>query len=167
MVASNEPTLPSFCVCGVNDVTVVTDAVTPYYAYTNTDMCMGTLNISLPIKGVLSDDPSAPGLLMENVDIHNRTVGSLDPNMIFHVTRDESGALDVAFTYACLGRIGLKERFSFNILARSGSYSTDEIEAMVQTVNASAAGMVAGGRGCGRRARPCNTPASTHHQRPN
>ena len=60
--------------------------------------------------------------------------------MIFSVKRDETGRLSVVFTYACLGRLPVREKFSFNILAREGTYTKEEIDAMVQSVVESPAG---------------------------
>ena len=76
MVATNEPTLPSFCVCGVNENTI--DTAGGHYYYTNKDSCHG-VPFSLDIKGDLSKDPEWPGDLRENAAVMNHTVGSLDP----------------------------------------------------------------------------------------
>lgn len=60
MVATTEPTLPTFCMCGVNDVFVDTAAAS--YNYTNTDYCDHLdSNITVHIRGKLSPDPSSPG----------------------------------------------------------------------------------------------------------
>ena len=82
MLATTEPTMPKFCVCGVNNVTVNKPAMA--YSYTNTDDCLGK-KVTLHIKGALSTDATSPGLLHENAAIFNHTVGKLDPNYVFHV----------------------------------------------------------------------------------
>merc|ERR1712188_62710 len=82
MLATTEPTMPSFCVCGVNNVTVDKPAMA--YSYTNTDDCLGK-KVTLHIKGDLSTDITSPGLLHENAALFNHTIGKLDPNMVFHV----------------------------------------------------------------------------------
>ena len=71
-----------------------TGATGGWYEYHNTDFCAHlNKNISIPIKGQLSADPASPGELKENFDLFNHTVGTLDPNYVFHTERDSSGAL--------------------------------------------------------------------------
>ena len=102
MAATSEPTLPSFCVCGVNKNTI--DTIGGHYYYTNKDNCKG-LPFSIHIKGDLSKDVEWPGDLRENAAFFNHTIGSLDPNMIFHVERSEDKKLMNVYTYACLGKL--------------------------------------------------------------
>ena len=139
LVATTEPTLPPFCKCGVNVFQVHVESMT--YNYVNTDRCV--LNVSVPIKGVLSNDTSTPGLLHENFGPWNSTHGlPLLPNMVFHVRRNASLKVDAAFSYACLGRILGTERFSFNVLTRTDRLERGQIEALVATANASTGGML-------------------------
>lgn len=129
------------------------------YNYVNTDRCVA-VNVSVPIKGILSNDSATPGLLLENFGPWNSTHGlPYLPNMIFDVRRNASGTIDVAFSYACLGRILGSERFSFNVLARTDQLERGQIEALVRMANASTGGTLELGglrfsdaaayRGCG------------------
>lgn len=140
MIATNEPTLPSFCVCSVNDVQVHPSAGT--YDYVNRDLCLGSKNVTLHIKGKLSNDSATPGLLHETAAIFNHTVTKLLPNYIFDVHRDASGAISTALTYACLGQIPIvgKQFFSFNVLARSSAWALADIQALVARASAATAG---------------------------
>ena len=141
MVATSEPTLPKFCHCGVNEVSIHKDTGT--YEYINTDQCDTKgfdHNISIHIMGQLSTDRASPGLLHENAALFNHTIGTLDPNYIFRVERDNHGGLEVVFTYACLGRLPPvfgPEAFSFNVLTRSPNWRRSEIEAMVTRASTS------------------------------
>ena len=146
MIATNEPTQPSLCTCSVNAVEIhVDDVETPWYAYTNTANC-GGVNVSLPVKGILSDDPSSPGLLHENFGAFNHTMRRLDPNMIFQASYAGDGFMDMAFTYACLGRLPVpplgSEKFSFNILSRSTHWNTSDIQCLIADANASTGGVL-------------------------
>ena len=60
--------------------------------------------------------------------------------MVFDVRRNASGAIIVAFSYACLGKLLGTERFSFNALARTGNHTRAQIEALVESANASTGG---------------------------
>lgn len=71
------------------------------------------------------------GNMKENAIIHNHQLKNLDPNMVFHVERDGNKDLDVVYTYACLGH-GL---FSFNVLAKTSTRTTLEIESMIAEVS--------------------------------
>jgi hypothetical protein len=168
MVATSEPTLPSFCVCGTNLVNV--QLGTGSYNYTNVDYCAHLdQNISIHIRGKLSDDPSTPGFLHENAELLNHTVGKLDPNMIFHVNRQPEyeprqqrplaykikhqittshrtkSPIKEVFTYACIGKlppiIG-QEKFSFNILSRSNNYTDKDLAQLVSQANATSSGLL-------------------------
>ena len=85
MIATTEPTQPSFCICGINNYTIhkrVPPAIGGWYFYTNTASCLNH-TVTVPIKGSLSQNASTPGLLHENLDVLNHTVGGEDPNFIF------------------------------------------------------------------------------------
>ena len=132
LLATTEPTLPTFCKCGMNNVSLHFSS--GEYTYTSTNICGKSLPISVRIKGKLSDDPSSPGLLHEQAAIFNHTMAPLDPYFIFRVGRSSSGSLETIFSYACLGRIPPvfgSEAFSFNVLGRSRNVSAEAIEAMV------------------------------------
>ena len=133
LIATNEPTMPPFCRCGMNRFTEIGEPAGTY-AYSNTDNCSG-VNISIPIKGVLSTDPRTPGLLHENFAPFNSThTLPLLPNMIFDVQR--AGTLEVVFAYACLGWFPIKgSLFSFNIMARRQNWTRAEIDALVDHAN--------------------------------
>ena len=128
MIATNEPTLPSICVCGVNQIDVhpnTNGTVGGWYHYTNHDLC-GTSSHRFPftvnIKGLLSNDTSTPGELHEQAEIDGHYLGKLDPNYMFHIEREANdGNITLIYSYACLGKLEPlgKPQFSFNILARS------------------------------------------------
>ncbi len=124
MVATNEPTLPSFCTCSTNDVTVALSS--GKYSYVNSNRCLGN-PMTISIAGLLSHDPNKPGDLQENLD-NPLTQMSLKPNMVFHVIRDEvTGEVDVLFTYACIS----SSMYSFNVLSRRNNFSTTEIQSLI------------------------------------
>eukprot|EP00039_Didymoeca_costata_P021002 m.343071 g.343071 ORF g.343071 m.343071 type:complete len:212 (+) comp22312_c0_seq1:87-722(+) len=133
MIATTEPTQPSFCVCGKNVVYIHKNesGAGGWYNYTNIANCKG-IHMRVPIKGVLSSDPSSPGALKENFELMNHTVGGLDPNYIFHLDRDPTTKeIMRVYTYACLGRILGNNLFSYNILARKNNYTDVEIKNLV------------------------------------
>jgi hypothetical protein len=138
ILATTEPTLPAFCRCGVNDLNVNTAA--GEYAYTNTDICFNN-SISVHIRGQLSSDRSTPGLLHENAVILNRTLYPLLPNFVFRVERTPRGALETAYTYACLGKLPPvvgREAFSFSMWSRAPhNFTHDAIVAKVAALNRS------------------------------
>lgn len=141
MVATTEPTLPSFCRCGVNEVRV--RFAEGRYEYTNTDHCeLGGFNrsVSLHIHGKLSTDPRSPGLLHENAALFNHTIGKLDANFIFRADRNAAAELTAVFTYACLGRLPPvvgRNCFSFNVLSRTPYLTRATIESLVESANRS------------------------------
>jgi hypothetical protein len=135
MIATNEPTLPPFCTCGVNTVDV--HKSDGWYSYTNTDTCGGAVNISVPIKGDLSSDPNSPGYLMENFGAFNHTSKNLDPNMIFNATYN-GDSLDMVLTYACIS----KNLFSFNVLSRTNLWSAEDIEDIINNADALTGGQL-------------------------
>ena len=80
------------------------------------------------------------GLLHENAEVLNHTLGKLDPNMIFHVNRGPSGDIVELFTYACLGKLPPivgEEAFSFSILSRTNHYTDDDLQGLVNQIAAS------------------------------
>ena len=137
MIATNEPTLPPFCKCSMNNVTI--SEATQTYSYINHDHCTDghfDRDINIAIKGKLSADKARPGYLMENADNIVSQL-SLKPNMIFHITRDSSDEIDLLFSYACLGKLipfG-SELFSFNVLSRRKDRTMDEIASIVASVD--------------------------------
>ena len=142
MIATNEPTLPSFCKCGINTMDIhknTNNTIGGWYHYTSRDIC--EIPISVNIKGKLSTNASTPGLLHENADIAGHIIGKLDPNYFFHVDRDNDGKISVVYSYACLGKIpfGKKDQlqFSFNILGRNPiKFETiQQIQNLVNKVN--------------------------------
>ena len=120
----------------MNEVEVHESAEVPWYFYVNTANC-GGVNVSLPVKGVLSDDPTSPGDLKENVGFKNATMRHLDPNMIFEAAYT-GGVMDLALTYACLGR--LQPKFSFNVLSRSNRWNVSDVRALIHDANSSTGG---------------------------
>ena len=102
------------------------------------------MNVSIPIKGKLSPSPATPGMLREDFAPWNSTHGlPYLPNMVFHVQRDSESALEVVFTYACLGRIPLKgDLFSFNIMARRQNWTSGELESLVSLANKTTQGVL-------------------------
>lgn len=134
---NKKPTLPPFCTCGINTVEV--NKANGWYSYINEDTCLNTANISVPIKGELSQNVETPGFLMENFSPKNHTLSNhLDPNMIFNVTYGESNTMELALTYACIS----KRLFSFNILSRSNQWSSIEIENIIEEANVITGGLL-------------------------
>ena len=133
LAATNEPTIPPICKCGVNNVTVDQDK--GEYEYTCTLKCVKPDHFSLTMKGEISKDPEWPGDLKENAAIFDHRIAPLVPNMLFHAVRDDSGNISHAYTYACIGKVPPvfgKELFSFNLLTRSDNYTTEQLTQMVQ-----------------------------------
>ena len=118
MVATNEPTLPSFCACGTNTFTV--NKTKNEYSYVNEESCAPTWSdqvgrtkasaerksfpIKLTIKGELSKDPRFPGNLRENAAVFGHSVFPLVPNYVFDIHKNASGDMDLVYTYACIGK---------------------------------------------------------------
>ncbi|GMH96298.1 hypothetical protein TrST_g8475 [Triparma strigata] len=132
MIATNEPTLPSNCTCSINNVTVSPDSKT--YSYTNLDSCFDTMDIAIHIAGEISDPFGEPGYLMENAVVAGHQLTPLKPNYLFAVDRDEDGNEAVVYSYACLGKILGKERFSFNVLSKSKDYDEADIQKLIDEV---------------------------------
>ncbi len=123
MVATTEPTMPSFCKCGRNNYTLNTQDQT--YGYTNFITCPPAPEIEVHVGGVLSEDPGTPGYLRENAVILGHQVTPYDPNMVFHVGYD-----DCMVTLACLSR----GRTSLNVLCRTSGRSRVDIEDIIRDV---------------------------------
>ena len=132
LAATNEPTIPPICKCGVNDVTVSKDK--GEYEYTCSLVCTKAPHFSLTMKGVTSDDPEWPGNIKENASLFDHRIAPLVPNYIFHIARDDSGLISHAYTYACIGKIPPifgPEAFSFNLITKSNNYTQEQLEKMV------------------------------------
>lgn len=137
VMATNEPTMPSFCTCGVLTWSVDGDpsASVKHYHYTFAPRCLGK-GVSITCKGE-ARDPQHPGSLMENAALFNHTVAKLVPNMIFDKVTLADGNV-IGFTYACIGTIVGHKLFSFNVLARRPTLSSAQVADMVaQRQNAS------------------------------
>ena len=63
----------------------------------------------------------------QNAIIAGHQVTPLLPNMLFHITRDAQGLIDVVYTYACLKG----EQFSFNVLSRRSDRTEGEINQLI------------------------------------
>ena len=87
LAATNEPTIPPICKCGVNDVTVDKDA--GEYKYTCSLTCTKPKHFSITMKGELSKDAEWPGDIRENASIADHRIAPLVPDMIFHAVRDD------------------------------------------------------------------------------
>jgi hypothetical protein len=117
-VATNEPTLPHDCDCQTLTwkITSETTFSDTFYA----DCIERKKNITLPLKGKLSLNPTEAGNLREEGV----------PNMIYNVTRDPtSGKLLSAHVYSCVS--DLFSLFSFQLLYRTPVVPMEEIEAAV------------------------------------
>ena len=146
ITATNEPTMPAFCRCGVN--TYAVHEASGWYSYTNRDYCVKgpfKKNVTITIKGELSKDPNSPGALMENVALFNHTIVKPAPNYVFDVERGPDGSLARVYTYACIGKLPFHkaESFAFYLLERGGvarKATTASIAARVARANASTHG---------------------------
>ena len=65
-LATNEPTIPAFCICGYNNFTIEHEV--QKYEYTSNLICRGS-PFTIHIKGNLSSDSTSPGNLVENAEI--------------------------------------------------------------------------------------------------
>mmetsp|Transcript_83487 Transcript_83487/g.131939 ORF Transcript_83487/g.131939 Transcript_83487/m.131939 type:complete len:121 (-) Transcript_83487:64-426(-) len=75
-------------------------------------------------------DPAQPGLLMENMAFWNHSIAPFVPNMIFDVQHLPDGNL-LGFTYACIVDVLGVSLFSFNLVARKPTLSTDDVKAWI------------------------------------
>ena len=81
--------------------TVLRVARTSYHlCHRYTDTCYQDLskkhtNVTLTIGGDLSTDPDSPGLLHEAFVLDNHTVTAKNPNMLFNVSRDANGQVNL------------------------------------------------------------------------
>jgi len=92
------------------------------------------MDIAIHIAGEINDPLGSPGNLMENAVVAGKQLMPLKPNFFFAVDRDSKGEESVLYTYACLGKILGKERFSFNVLSKSKEYEEEEIQEMIDRV---------------------------------
>ena len=152
ITATNEPTMPAFCRCGVNTYAVheAAGGAGGWYSYTNRDYCVAGAfkkNITITIKGNLNKDKDDAGFLMENFALFNHTVVKPAPNYIFNIERDADGTLARVYSYACIGKMPFHktESFAFYLLERAASArvaTTAAIGARVAAANASTAGLL-------------------------
>ena len=124
VLATNEPTLPSFCGCTTLNVSMLGvdkhDASKQWYSYAATTRCP-PLNtpITATMKGWSNASSGEAGLLHENMALFNKTIPGLVPNMLLEL---ENGT---AASYACIGTP--LDLFGFGLLARSPKGYTEEL----------------------------------------
>jgi len=140
LLATTEPTIPSYCDCIREDWTVYEES----YKYDSSSSCEALhtdMNFTFHCKGNFKKDSDSPGSLMENAAMWNRTMLPEVPNMIFNVIYGKDHT-DIIFaeTYACLGTFFGHSFFSYNLLARE-QMDLEEIKEMVK-----ASGALAGDR---------------------
>mmetsp|Transcript_28688 Transcript_28688/g.52246 ORF Transcript_28688/g.52246 Transcript_28688/m.52246 type:complete len:242 (+) Transcript_28688:72-797(+) len=152
MVATTEPTIPTFCECTLLRYSVHENGASPggwynYSANTSCGIAGYHVRIAAPLMGVLSDDPHTPGLLHETFGLFNHTLGPPDPNYVFRVEYSRTGGQIVAFhTYACLGSLFGTPLFSYNFLVRrefAVAYNLDREHVLEQVKAANAKGLMA------------------------
>ena len=119
-LATNEPTIPSFCICGYNNFTIEHDV--KKYEYATNLTCRGS-PFTIHIKGNLSSDPTSPGNLVENAEIYGHNIAPLVPNMVFKVDRGDDGEISRIYTYACVGKILGHELFDHGFRFRLGLFN--------------------------------------------
>jgi hypothetical protein len=127
MIGTNEPTIPPICNCPINDFTIDVDG--GKYSYVNHLTCEAVGHMNFNVDGVLSEDDTKPGDIKEHAKYSPL---SYKPNMVFHVVRDETGELEVVYTYACI----TKGVFSFNVLAKKNDYTVEQVDFLVQEADA-------------------------------
>ena len=137
-IATNEPTIPSFCGCTTLNFTMlnVDQKGRAWYQYTATTKCPGSTTFSATMKGwsnSSSEDES--GFLHENAALFNRTILPLLPNMVLESTADS------VTTYACIGTP--LHLFGFTKIVRNSvGYTTERIEREVAALNKSTHGLL-------------------------
>lgn len=140
VVATSEPTLPSFCTCPVLKWFVDSDGAVKQYHYTSVAECAG-VNFSATMRGE-ARDPQHPGLLTENMELFNHSVAPYVPNMIYDVQTMPDGNV-VGFTYACLlGHTTGVDMFSFNVVARKPTLNSEDVRALVAKQNVRTGGVL-------------------------
>ena len=129
MLATTEPTMPSFCSCGVLNYQIEQT----WYSYNGSFICspynLWTNTINVTIKGELSSNDNTNGFLHETISIYNQTIGPLLPYMIFDYLLDEKDELHMIRSYACVNE--RFQMFSYNLLSRTSLISTQQIENIV------------------------------------
>jgi hypothetical protein len=137
LLATNEPTLPSFCTCGLIAWHLDSDKPVAAYHYDMASKCFGHDSpVNFTMKGE-ARDPKRPGLLSENMAFFNHSIAPFVPNMIMDVEELPDGNT-IGFNYACL----TKSMFSFSVLARRPSVSADQVKAWIQKQNARVGGIL-------------------------
>merc|ERR1719326_163495 len=132
-MATSEPTLPAFCTCPVLKWFVDSDGTIKQYHYTLVAECAG-VNFTATMKGE-ARDPAHPGLLTENLAVFNHSVAPYVPHMIYDAQTMADGNV-VGFTYACLlGHIPGLNMFSFNVVSRQPTLTSDTVKALVAKQN--------------------------------
>jgi hypothetical protein len=121
-IATDEPTMPSFCNCATLNWTVTGPAT-----FTDHFAARCGLNLSFALRGSLSTNASEPSNLKEGV-----AAGLEVPNMVFNVTIDAAGQYTTARVFSCLG-LGL---YSFQLLSRVPVVAPSAVHAMLQEVAA-------------------------------
>jgi len=118
-VATNEPTMPSFCTCGTLNWTVTSPTT---FSDGFSSKC-GGLPLHLPLEGTLSSNASAPGFLHEGP-----SMSLLVPNMVFYV----QDAYQFAAVYSCV----YWGKFSLQLLSRTPNISMDYVRGWVMNLTA-------------------------------
>ena len=113
VVATNEPTLPSFCTCTTLNFTMlnVDQQGRSWYRYTATTRCAGR-PFSMTMKGWSNASSPEPGLFHENAALFNKTIPDLVPNMVIDYDGDVSGGREKK-TQVARGRESLFPFLSF------------------------------------------------------
>eukprot|EP00759_Apiculatamorpha_spiralis_P048177 PhF_6_TR4351/c0_g1_i1/m.5863/K03098/APOD; apolipoprotein D and lipocalin family protein len=115
-VATNEPTMPSFCTCGTLNWTITSNTT-----FQDVFSAKCGFPFRLPLVGQLSTNASEPGYLHEGPAL-SLTV----PNMVFNISSD----YQFATVYSCLG-LGL---FSLQILSRTPNVSMSYVRNVVDEI---------------------------------
>jgi len=136
MLATNEPTIPSFCTCGRSTWHLDSDGPVKEYHYGLVTKCLGKDAPAFTMKGE-ARDLKRPGDLAENMEFFNHSVAPYVPDMIFDVQQLPDGNI-IAFNYACI----TKSMFSFNLIARRPTLTADEVTAWAQKQNARVGGVM-------------------------
>merc|ERR1712228_581955 len=142
MIATNEPTMPSFCKCSTYDFHFDSDGSIPKYHYDLHASCFGA-PMTLTMKGE-APDPKNPGSLMEMFAVFNHTVAKLVPHMVYDVQKLPDGNI-VVFTYACVGSLPLVgNAFSYNVIVKKPTLSIADVQSMIAKQNERTNGVLNG-----------------------
>lgn len=129
MMATNEPTMPSFCTCPTETWFLDSNAAVKQYHYQLNSTC--GFKLDLTMKGD-AKDPEHPGKLDENAEVYNHSVAPYLPNYIFDIQTLSDGT-ELGFTYACISTE--LQLFSFNVFSRRPTVSRDELETLIARQN--------------------------------